>query len=69
MVGATTDVGEEVIGADRIYTSSMVVAVKLLRLVVQVIWLTVNLRLSATTTKSRMMTIWLAWEAVRTPRT
>ena len=47
----------------------MVVAVKLLRLVVQVIWLTVNLRLSATTAKSRMMTIWLAWEAVRTPPT
>jgi hypothetical protein len=37
--------------------------------VVQVIWPTVNVRLSATAAESRMMTILLAWEAVRTPPT
>jgi hypothetical protein len=36
---------------------------------VQVIWPTVNVRLSATAMKSGMMTILLAWEAVRTPPT
>ena len=33
-VGATTDIGEEVIDVDWIYTSSIVKAVKLLKLVV-----------------------------------
>jgi len=51
MVGATTDVGEEVIGAHRICTSSMVVVVKLLKLVVHVIWSTVNMRPFTTTIK------------------
>ena len=37
MVRATTNVGEEVIGADRICTSSMVIAVKLLKPMVQMI--------------------------------
>ena len=37
VVGAATDVGEEVIGADRICTSSMVMAVKLLEPGVHVI--------------------------------
>ena len=60
VVGAATDVGEEVIGADRTYTSSMVMAVKLLKPVVQVIWPTVNVRSSVTAAKSGMMTIWLA---------
>jgi hypothetical protein len=37
--------------------------------VVQVIWLTVNVRPSTTATESEMMTILLAWEAVCTPPT
>jgi hypothetical protein len=37
--------------------------------VVHVIWPTVNVRPSATATESGMMTILLAWEAVRTPPT
>jgi hypothetical protein len=37
--------------------------------VVQVIWPMVNERLSTTAMKSGMMTILLAWEAVRTPPT
>jgi hypothetical protein len=37
--------------------------------VVQVIWPTVNERPSATAVESGMMTILLAWEAVRTPLT
>ena len=37
VVGAVTEVGEEVISADRICTSTMVMAVKLLKSVVQVI--------------------------------
>lgn len=37
VVEAIADVGEEVIDADRVYTSSMVVAAKVLKLVVQVI--------------------------------
>jgi len=57
MVGAVADVSEEVIGADRICTSSMVVVVKLLKPVIQVTWLTVNVRPLATTAESEMMTI------------
>jgi hypothetical protein len=64
-IGAKTDIGEEVIGTDQICTSSMVVAVKLLKSVVQVIWVMVNMRLSATTVESRMMIIWFAWVAIR----
>jgi hypothetical protein len=37
--------------------------------VVQVIWLTVNERSSTTAAESGMMTILLAWEAVRTAPT
>jgi hypothetical protein len=37
--------------------------------VVQVTWPTVNERQSATVVESGMMTILLAWEAVRTPPT
>jgi hypothetical protein len=44
VVGAAADVGKYVIGADRIYTSSMVVVVKLLKSVVQVIWPMVNVK-------------------------
>jgi stage V sporulation protein SpoVS len=51
---------EDMVDIDRIYASSVVVAVKLLTLVVQVIWLTVNERPSATAVESGMMTILLA---------
>jgi hypothetical protein len=67
MVGVVAD--EDVVDADRICTSSVAVVVKLLTLVVQVIWLTVNKSSSATAAESGMMTILLAWEAVRTPPT
>jgi hypothetical protein len=67
VVGAVVD--EDVVHADRICASSMAVAVKLLTSVVQVIWPTVNERSSATAAESGMMTILLAWEAVRTPPT
>jgi hypothetical protein len=67
VIGAVAD--EDVVDADRICASSMAVAVKLLMLVVQVIWPTVNMRPSATAAESGMMSILLAWEAVRTPPT
>jgi uncharacterized membrane protein len=67
VVGAVAD--EDVVDADRICASSVVVAVKLLTPVVQVIWPTVNERPSATAAESGMMTILLVWEAVRTPST
>jgi hypothetical protein len=67
VVGAVAN--EDMVDADRICASSVVVAVKLLVPVVQVIWPTVNERPSATVTESRMMTILLAWEAVHTPPT
>jgi ABC-type xylose transport system permease subunit len=51
---------EDVVDVDRICTSVVVVAVKLLTSVVQVIWLTVNKRPSAIATESGMMTILLA---------
>ena len=50
VVGAATDVDEEVIGADRIYASSVVMAVKLLKL-------TVNVKPPALAVKSEMMAI------------
>jgi len=62
VVGATADVDEEVIGADQIYTSSVDVAVKLLKL-------TVNVKPPAMAAKSGMMAILFVWEAVRTPPT
>ena len=62
VVGAAADVDEEVIGADRIYASSMVVAVKLSKPMT-------NVKPSATATKLRMMTILFVWRAVRTPPT
>jgi hypothetical protein len=67
VVGAVGD--EDVVNVDRICASSVVVAVKLLTPVVQVTWPTVNERQSATVVESGMMTILLAWEAVRTPPT
>jgi len=59
VVGAATDVDEKVIGVDQIYASSVVVAVKLLKL-------TVNVKPPAMVAKSRMMAILFVWEAVRT---
>jgi len=50
VVGVATDVDEEAIGADRIYASSVVMAVKLLKL-------TVNVKSPAMTAKSVMMAI------------
>jgi len=62
VVGAVADVDEEVISVDRIYASSMVVAVELLKL-------TVNVKPPAMAAKSGIMTILFVWEAVRTPPT
>ena len=62
VVGVATDVNEEVIGADRIYASSVVMTVKLLKL-------TVNVKSPAMATKSGMMTISFVGEVVRTPPT
>jgi len=59
MVGAATDVDEEVIGANWIYASSVVVALKL----------TMNVKPPAMAAKSGMMAILFVWEAVRTPPT
>jgi hypothetical protein len=47
----------EVVDADRIYASSMVVTTKSLELVVQLIWPIVNMRLVAVAMESRKMTI------------
>ena len=47
----------------------MVVATKLLRLVVQVIWPTMNVRQYATAAKSGMIVIWFIWGALCTPPT
>jgi len=62
VVGAAADVDEEVIGADRIYASTMVVAVKLSKP-------TTNVKPCTTATKLGMMTILFVWRAVRTPPT
>jgi len=50
VVGAATDVGEEVIGTDRIYASCVVMAMKLLKP-------TMNVKPPAIATKSGMMAI------------
>ena len=62
VVGAAADVDEEVVGADPIYASSVVVAVKLLKP-------TVNVKPPVLTAKSGMMAILFVWKAVRTPST
>jgi hypothetical protein len=67
VVGAIAD--EDVVDANRICASSVAVVVKLLMPVVQVTYSTMNERPSATTAESGMMTILLAWEAIRTPPT
>ena len=69
VIGAAADIDEEVIGADRICASCMVVVVKLLKPVVQVIWSMMNVMSPATAAELGMMVIWFAWEAVRTPPT
>ena len=56
------DVDEEVVGPDQIFISSVVVAVKLLKL-------TVNVKSSGTAAEAGMMTILFAERAVRTPPT
>jgi hypothetical protein len=58
MVRAVAD--EDMVDADQICATSVVVAVKLLMLVIQVIWPTVNKRPSAMAVESGMMTILLA---------
>jgi len=62
VVGAAADVDGEVVGADRIYASSVVVAVKLSKP-------TTNVKSSATATKLGIMTILFVWRAVHTPPT
>ena len=56
------DVDEEVIDVDRIYASSAVMAVKLLKA-------TMNVKPPTMATKSGMMAILFVWEVVRTPPT
>ena len=62
VVGATTDVDEEVIDVDRVNASSVVVAVKLLKPMV-------NMKPLAMAAKSRMMAVLFVWEAIRTSPT
>jgi len=54
VVGAADNVNEEVIGADRIYASYMVMVVKLLKL-------TVNVKPPAMAAKLGMMAILFVW--------
>jgi predicted nucleic acid-binding Zn ribbon protein len=58
VVGAVAD--EDVVDVDRICTSSVAAAVRLLTAVVQVIWPTVNKRPSTIAAEAGMMTILLA---------
>ena len=58
VVGVATDIDEEVIGVHRIYASSVVVAVKLLKL-------TVNVKSPATAAKSGMIAILFVGRGVR----
>ena len=69
MVGAVADAGEAVVDADWICASSMVMAMKLSELVVQVIWSMVNVRPFCVAMEPGMMTILFVWGAVRTPPT
>ena len=69
VVGAIADAGEAVVDADRICVSSMVMAMKLSELVVQVIWPMVNVRPFGVAMEPGMMTILFIWGAVRTPPT
>ena len=69
MVEAVADAGEAVVDVDRIHASSVVMAMRLSELVVQVIWPTVNVRPFGVAMDPGMMTILFFWEAVRTPPT
>ena len=69
MVRAVADAGEVVVDTDWICASSVVMAMKSSELVVQVIWLMVNVRPFGVAMDPGMMTILFFWEAVRTPST
>ena len=69
VVGAIADAGEAVVDADWIYTSSVVMAMKLSELVVQVMWSMVNVRPFGVAMEPGMMTILFVWRAVCTPPT
>ena len=69
MVGAIADASEAVVNVDWIYTSSVVMEMKLSEPVVQVIWPMVNVRPFGTAMEPGMMTILFVWRAVRTPPT
>ena len=58
-----------IVAADWIWFSSKAMAIMPPARVVQVIWLTVNMRPSATAAEAGMMTILFVWRAVRTPPT
>ena len=69
VVGAVADAGEAVVDADWIYAPSVVMAMKLSELVVQVIWPMVNVRPFGVAMDPGMMTILFFQRAVRTPPT
>ena len=57
VVGAVADASEAVVDADWIYASSVVMAMKLSELVVQVMWSMVNVRPFGVAMEPGMMTI------------
>ena len=67
VVGAVADAGEVVVGAGWIHASSVALAMESSASVVQVIWLTVNVRPFSIAMGPGMMTILFVWRAVRTP--
>jgi len=69
VVEAVADASEAVVDADRICSSSVVMAMRLSEPVVQVIWPTVNVRPFGVAMDPGMMTILFFWEAIRTPPT
>ena len=69
VAGAVADAGEAVVDTNWICASSVVMAMKLSELVVQVIWPMVNVRPFGVAIELGMMTILFAWRAVRTPPT
>ena len=69
VVRAIADAGEAVVDADWIYDSSVVMAMKLSELVVQVIRPMVNVRPFGVAMEPGMMTILFAWRAVCIPPT
>ena len=69
VVGAVADAGEAVVHADWICASSVVMAMKLSKPVVQVIWPILNVRPFGVAMEPGMMTILFVWGAVRTTPT